>query len=1019
MSILKKLEENRIPILLAEIGAYLHLIGRFSKEFISSHAKNSSEKFEYDRVCEYNDFWENTGLNDILRDNNWENLINDFKNLQPQDASNRLLANKVKNFCDFIRKHEWKIDKSGNLKPEEGLCRILADAHGIVSGIDKALAGRGKSGKQRREYTYRATAFGYETVIEFLEDHNLDNVDAQKISEKKKKLFTKLKDILENIKNSNNIDYEGYRKFVSTIKHYYSMTIGETRRPINEISLYDYAHTIASLMKSNLAKMIIEGWYEPRGKSKWRILKVNVDVLGLLSKGLKVGDILGHKRELEKTFDKIKKLLEYKYPLGNEIYRDTTGIYFSCPNIEDSTKLSELKEEILEKIASISNLDFSLQVEISEESRSMVILSKIREKSLKDIIFHHVSNNVEHIIKSFKKSKEGNDRKDLCPVCRLRLKSVKEDRCNVCKERYERRAKKWIENPKETIWLDEVADKNDRVALIVGCFDLEKWLSGDFVATFVSQTFDDWKNENQTLCQRLGINTVEDLKACFENMFNNPNSLNSNQKKLCKTFINIRLSNFIDDFWNPIAERDATGTALNLISNSERADWLVRLLFRKHPSLARIYRIWNTTQEFIKKTVFDRILKNYEWKPEIRRKRIKFKIEPNPNIRKGSTCDIDIDGVRFSPICIDRSNSIFISTINLEILKKFGGTAEEITKNLNDKIIRIKRESDRKWKKGFKIVSAELADDKFQDYLPYVIVYDTPDQFMIFIPASEALDIAEKIIKEYEKQFSKVRDRLPLHLGIIAFHRKMPLYVVMDAGRRLLQTFKEKSEEFKRKSGGLVEVVDIQDIDDEDIGKCKELTLRAEEYSSVEFKWKISYSTKDPDVKDHVKDRWHPYIRIYGGNPNRPSSFDYTGNGDYLVHVEELKKNDKIIIEPSYFALIYLENFVDRFKIDESIRPLHDIHRIKELWNIIKSKNWSASQIHAFWEELIKRREYGDELFEKFLKDNLINILDISPSEDKELFKKFFDASKDGLLNLCLYWYLSILKERIGGREVE
>ena len=85
-ALLDRLAENRIPILLAEIGAYIHLIGRFSEEFVIANAKDSTEierKFMYQKVCDSSNssFFEGTGLDTILKDHNWESLINDFRNL--------------------------------------------------------------------------------------------------------------------------------------------------------------------------------------------------------------------------------------------------------------------------------------------------------------------------------------------------------------------------------------------------------------------------------------------------------------------------------------------------------------------------------------------------------------------------------------------------------------------------------------------------------------------------------------------------------------------------------------------------------------------------------------------------------------------------------------------------------------------------------------------------------------------------------------------------------------------------
>jgi CRISPR-associated Csx11 family protein len=997
-SLLKKLEDNRTAILLAEIGAYLHLLGRFSEEFIKSQAKdvtNTNSNFDYKNVCNASSFFENTGLEVLLKSADWKPLIN-----ITLSGLNELSTNKVNNFCQFIEKHTWSDNP-------QGLLKILADAHGIVSGIDKALAGRGHSGKQRKAYTFKATVFGYEKEIELLKATDLDDVNKEYIKGVKGEFFKEIKRILDNILQNKSVSYENYTDFINTIKEYFSKTIGETRRPINEISLYDYAHTIASLTKSNLAKVILDGWYEPRGKSQWRILKINLSIIELLSKGLKIGDIFGYRQEIEKIFCEIKKSVEFNYPLGNEIYRDSTGIYFSCPGIEDK---DALKTEIISELKSLNQLEFSLQIEISDKSRSMVILASEREESLKEISYPHISfGNIKE--ESIGSQNDGD--KDVCPVCRIRLKSLRIERCKKCEARYQERAQNWIQEPKSTIWLDEVSDHNDCVALIIGQFDLRKWLSGELLNTFVSQTFDEWKNTYATICSRLNIQTISNLKKVFEQLFNNPQNLDNDMKEICKSFIGVKPDNFISDFWEPIAERDATGKSASFTDSSKKAKHLIRLLFRKHPSLARIYRIWETTQDFIQTTIFESILDKYPFGAntpfkELRRKRIKFTIEPNPSISVGATLDIDIEGVRLSPVCVDENKGIFITETNLQILSNKGKILNEIALWMQGKNLKIKRENDNKWQEGYKISMAKPADDRFQDYIPYIKIYEYPDQFMVLVPAYDAFDIAKKILEDYEIQFSKVRDRLPFHIGIIGFHRGTPLYVAMDAGKRLIEAFKNKTETIN------ATIESIEEAPNSKLGNyVKKLTLKCSSYSSVPIIWHISYSTGDPNQEDE----WHPYIRFNGDNTNRGNySFDNTGNGDYVVHVKELKEDDCIKLETSYFNLSFLEKASDRFRIGDDLRPLDEIKRLDDIWNeiqnIVKSKKLGISQLYAYWEEVKKRYEnYGENsVWENFVKSSLINILKLSPEEDKEVFNKLFHATKDGLLDICLYWNLQVRK---------
>lgn len=980
MSVLETLSKNRTPILLAEIGAYLHLVGRFSKEFIESHVEggNLSPKFDYQKICSDPAFFEDTGLDKILSDQRLKNFMqfNTYANIGE-------LGNGVSSFCEFIQNHTW------DSKPK-GLCKILADAHGIVSGIDKSLAGRLEN-KQRKDYTFRSTVFGYEKEIELLKNPDLKR-------QLFKELYQILNDIFAEIASNQQISCESYRKFLSTVAKYYPETIGETRRPINEISLYDYAYSITSLVKSNLAKMLVDGWYEPRSKSEWTILSVNLDIPGLLSKGLKIGDIIRYREETEQLFNEIKKFVEYDHPFGNEIYRDGTGIYFSCPTFE---KIDEFLKEIIETFLNNLNFDVSLHVGISSRnSRSMTVIANERVKALEKISFPYASGAEHWRSTVINENHENKFALEKCPVCGIRMKLEKDDRCKVCSERYEKRAEVWNKDPKETIWIDEVSDNNDRVAMIVGKFNLNKWLSGELLDTLVSTTFEEWKSENSCLCSKMGIHKIEDLERKFQDMFKNPN-LDENEKELLKSLVGAKIDDF-NKFWDSIAERDATGYVLNLVDNKEKARHLIKLLFRKHPLFARLRRIWSTTQEFIDEAV--KVIKNTFGFSDPRTKRIQLVISPNPSIPKNSTCDVIVNVVRLSPVCIDDTRSIFISTINLEILNKFGKTVEEIAKKLSGQDIKLKTEEEKNWK-DFKIIEAKPADNQFQDYLPYIEIYDFPDQFMVLVPAYEAFDIAEKIVGEYEKQFSKVRDRLPFHLGIIAFHRRTPLYIAMDAAKRLMKRFEmPKTIE--------ADVVEMENIEDQELGKCAKLALQIVG-REIPLNWIISYSTKDPEKED----LWYPYLRIHNKEDhNRDLSFDYTSNGDCVVHVKEIEKGEKLKIEPSYFKLCYIEESSDRFYVDENFGFIDDIHTIQRLWKFVvdklKSGIWTVSQLYNFWEELERIKEYNGETFEYFLESSLINILGLNRSSNEfEFLKK---AIKDDLFELCLYWNLQVRKEKVG-----
>lgn len=924
-SLLQKLEDNRNAILLAEIGVRLHLLGKLSEEFIQSQSQQSVS-FGYRQICNNNPLGLDNIFFQIISDN-WVQTIFDSLNSaipnvpQPNRSPNSL--------CEFMRYH---LKREINNFQDCALLKIVTAAHDISGAEEKDLPWVQKDSKQKikqpdKSRTYAATAFGFEEYP-IITNVNLKNV--------RDSLVSNLYPILDTIKNNSLTLNEtwwrqNYHIVLSEFEKAYRVTVGDTQRPVNDVTLWDATSLSSTLFKSALAKMILEGWTEPidlQNTKKpaivnWKILRINLDTLSIMARGVKIGDILGYQKAIKDSLSVCKKIIEVKYCLGNEIYHDETGIYFSFPDVDVTTLgfWNDLINELIEAVHKIEP-ELSPAIELSNSIPDFKDLTSQRVSAVKNIVFSHRNKGLSQDFSNLWSNAPRNS--EICPICRLRPMKENSDGCEHCLKRRKGRAENWIiKDPRHTIWLDEVSDHNDRVALLLCSFSLMDWLNGKLIPTMVKKT----------------------------------------------------------------------------------------------PSSGRVRRCWETTYEFIESTVFAGVLSNFTYGKnflnlELRNKRIQFKLDPNPQIAEGATCDVDLKGIRLSPVCIDKNNGTFISTINLQILEKWGNTVEKIASNMQVEVM-IKT-TELGWQKGF-ISDANPADEKFHDYLPYVQIYDSPDQFMAIVPAYDALEIAKKIVEEYEVQFSKVRDRLPLHIGIIASHRKTPLYVAMDAGERLIDVFKKSKEINARVDSPPQEIDTNKDTAYKKFGhKVEKLKLVADPcYSNVPLEWIVSYGTGDPTKPDE----WHPYLRFNGGNPNRGNySFDYDGKGNYVVHVKELRHNDCIKIEGPYFKLAYLENAAERFKVDDGLRPLDDIKRLDELWNdvayILKSKNLGFSQIYTFWQEVKKRYEdyKGDSVWENFVKSSLVNILRLSPKNDKESFDKLFHATKDGLLDLCLHWNLQVRK---------
>jgi hypothetical protein len=258
------------------------------------------------------------------------------------------------------------------------------------------------------------------------------------------------------------------------------------------------------------------------GTSRWRLLRVNFDVLALYAKAIKVADLLGYQRVVDKACETVKQLVEEEYPLGNEIYRDSTGIYFTFPDLDLP---ADLAQEIRHRVESVEmELAPRIAVTVGDGTTATdqlkSILGKARKEALEALAQPFDSQQLSACWQQ--QWKTADDGKwEVCPVCRLRLMPEKAEACEHCIKRRSSRIEAWKQNPAQTIWIDEIADHNDRVALIVGRFGLDDWLSGDLVQTMLvradptTNTFTP-KNPSPArlrrvweTCQRFWTETVE------------------------------------------------------------------------------------------------------------------------------------------------------------------------------------------------------------------------------------------------------------------------------------------------------------------------------------------------------------------------------------------------------------------------------------------------------------------------------------------------------------------------------
>nr|MBC8217985.1 CRISPR-associated protein Csx11 [Planctomycetota bacterium] len=461
LSSLQVLADNRNALLLAELGALLHDVGKCTSEFAYFvQARSSNNHDPYKAIFTANELqryvFSPQRIQERLDEANEQYALHTLLSnqvLQKLDASFRFSGNAytLREAIYFSRPRF-----AGNIgRPLQRLGEpldLLAYCHG-EGHVEKEEPWPSRTPSPVARYS----AFGVQLSV------LPQPADSENLT-----------------KRLSAMDWDALIQKHSTkeLRELFLNALGDTRFPINEVTLWDWSYAVASLFKSELARRFLTGEWRTRDNLRWRLLRVNLDVLGLYAKATKNADLLGYQEAIGKACEAVKQLVEEEYPLGNEVYRDTAGIYFTFP---DRDLFPGLEQEIRRRVEAIEpELAPRIVVDPSEPLKALLSSShnKVRQELAQPMMSENLSPDWQMQWDNLPDGKW-----ELCPVCRLRPMREKREACEHCEGRRQSRIELWERDPSKTIWLDEIADHNDRMALIVGKFGLDDWLSGDLVQT--------------------------------------------------------------------------------------------------------------------------------------------------------------------------------------------------------------------------------------------------------------------------------------------------------------------------------------------------------------------------------------------------------------------------------------------------------------------------------------------------------------------------------------------------------
>lgn len=919
-------DEVRTAILLTEIGGWLHMLGKLDNRFAPSQAQGSTSRYN---DLDLSQLWQasHSRFCGLLTDTHAQSLL--------AIASPTALATAPSCLDVFIRNHR-------NRNVGEADLRILVDAHGMGSGTEKGTLPDNEA-KQTTTNTHTANAFGYEDKSDNLISRDLDALRVSTITE----IENSLDQIFAGSFSAS--DWENlYFALKTRLSDCLSQSVGDTRRPANEVTLWDQTVTAASLLKTGLAQNVLEGkWRDPlvnnfADKYRWRFLRIYFDGLAFISNAHHPTDLRGRRTALQQAQETIRRLLEVTYPLAAEAYRDEANLVFVVPDLQDlkSATLSyqgatiSLESLIKNVFAIEMQSELEPQVWLGERSRGAINLGQALREELSS-----PQPNPDEMRRWW------NDATDeICTVCRARpqgygsgntQKARSRNVCCVCLERREKRSKDWADNLSEaTIWIDEAADQNGRVALIAGKFDLTGWLNGKFFGSLAGRKLPsdagfstaDYTAIISALITRDLAQANLNSTTCLREMQKNTNIPNLSPASIYEALV---------------TERDQDGIAPNPASADydKSARHLFRGFFAKTTSFARLRRIWETTGEFwehAKAALND---------PEIAGKqkyRLILQGQLSESIGPSHAYDARVGKVETSFVW---DGTRLISADNLRYLAKQlelklsddpddKTIAEAVKQRLEkcDKMELFEKPSRQEGlvrkSRPVTVVSDFKVEVARHDYSPVIPLLAEPQIFIALVPADKAMKIVTHLRDEYERQMSKVRNRLPLHLNLLTFNRRVPLYVAMDAVRRMLG----------RKTNSVAQwrVAEATNFDDS-AGKLGKHAMRIKLSPAPGNKWATQQISAGAsyNLGNDSKDFYYPYFFVTQANEDKaragkplaerlhhwqaihPTHKPAAAHGfTDLVHVSELCKDDIVLYSPSTFDFEHLDVAGRRFELN-------------------------------------------------------------------------------------------------------
>ena len=1002
-----RLREHRPLLLACEAIGWLHMAGKARIEFLQNHGGQKSN-YDYKK-------WHERETPPFP----WNDLAKWAKNNYQKSSGSNIEWPET--LTAFITEHAERSSKPN-------LVSLLQAGHAMASGIEKNLpADASKYLGQDVTHMWMSSAFGIplrnlldnppEVLTEAGWKHLLGEIETLL-----KELETLGNPTAPHTANAPNGWWDWREKAVGPdgwLRRAFTSTLAETRLPNNDVTLFDQSYVAAALFKSAVAGAVLEGnafpWFdnELKQETRWRLLTVGIGVDHYEARAVKIGDWTGARLALDEFFTKVCRLVEVDLAVGSLLYRDSGVCVFSFPGERLNHKGGDLHiadwqswvTEEIDGYARGADLEMPPYCRISAPSRSLVgMTAEIREARKATAVPLHRKWQIP-----------GQDSQDssggpACPVCLVRRSPSGTDRqrpCAPCRMRRAHRLGAWLggEFGSNSIWLSEVADANDRVALVTMSLDIEPWLDGTRLDALRTQAIPEWRKFNPELKDKTSSTPNPNPIApstCFDSLFQYIKgklaSFDKNDLVLCNLQEGYRYEKDWPSFFSKIVEDRSSAPEWKALNDDSRAAWLAHQLFCKLASPGRIHRFWRQIEEFFRGLLgeFHELAAAHPNYWRVRRLLLKPD-QPSSTWKNRVPYNGRCDGKPID-LLFDEEREGFVTLFNMS---RFLAPEQDKGALQNKEI--VLKDDDNENAGTLKVQSVENVSGALGVYHPVIPLDLSPMRFRILLPLEAASACVDRAAEAWRAQFARVWDRLPLRVGVVAFPRMMPFQAVIEAARNLEGDLDGTNEPETWRVAGCetregVAALRLESLDHpQELLQTVPITL--------------------PDGRDDV---FYPYLAVEDKHPRFPRDFRHP-NGQVFRHVSDLQSGDGISVHPSLVATLFMDDATKRFQSPPR-RPLMEWLRMRELWQLVDRYAPSQTALHGAWSEVVERREAWQGPDGTWIDGGEAAWLDLARAVFHErlgvrgaCLEALVEAAGNGLLDWSLEWHMSVLKKQVSG----